>query len=124
MQASRFSWNSALFSIPANSTFSTSVLLPAFSFSLSHPSYMVNTFISCFFIFLWCSSCMESHTPSISSNSTGTLFFPSLCPDSICFTACSSSSLILSPKRCIMFQTPPALILWPQVLLMIPAVTR
>ena len=95
-----------------------------FSLSASQPSYMVKTFISCFFIFLWCPSCIFSHTPSISSNSTGISFFPSARSAFICFTAYSSSSLILSPSRCITFHTPPALILCPQVLFIISAVTR
>ncbi len=52
--------------------------------------YMVNTFISCFFIFLWCSSCMLSHTPSISSKSTGISLCPSDWSAFICFTLFSN----------------------------------
>ena len=63
-------------SIPASMCFPTRVLRFCFSFSSSQPSYIVKTFISCFFVFLCFLSCMFSHTPSISSNSTGICPFP------------------------------------------------
>ena len=100
-------WNRVLFSIPANIVFSTRVFRPCFSFLKSHPSYMVKTFISRFFIFLWYSSYIFSYIPSISSKKHRDFSSPFRL--AICFTAYSSSQLILSHSRCITFYTLPTL---------------